>query len=117
MLDSKEIGKLDRRIRFVKAIIETGTSNEDKITGWENVTSNPTVWASQKDLRGNDVVVGEKVTYLQLTNFVIRERSDLTTRNRLVCDSKVYEIVSIQTDGSRRFKEIKASLLENEPVP
>ncbi len=113
MLGSKNIGSFDKRLTFLQPIITDGTSNEDKITGWEEVDSTPTVWGSKKDEKGNDLIVGDRVTYLQMTTFLVRMRTDITSKNRIVCDQQVYEVVSVHPDGSRRFLEVKGSVLQN----
>jgi len=110
------IGKLDRRITFIEPTISTGTSNEDKITDWAALASIPDVWASKSTSRGTTLVESDRVVYSQTVTWMIRNRTDLNVRMRLVDDSsQVYEIISIsETAGSRkRYMNITANLLDN----
>lgn len=111
------IGKLDRRITFIQPIITNGTSNEDKITGWEEIDSIPTVWASLQQSRGTVGTDQDRIIYAQTSTFIIRYRTDLNIRMRVVDeDSKCYAILSIaEMNGSRkRYLNITANLIDNE---
>jgi len=110
------IGKLDRRITFIEPTISTGTSNENKITAWSELSSVPEVWASKNVSRGTTLVESDRVVYSQTVTWMIRNRTDLNVRMRVVDeDSQVYEIVSIsETAGSRkRYLNITTNLLDN----
>ena len=110
------IGKLDRRITFTQPVISIGTSNEDKITSWEEIDATPDVWASKSDSRGTTLVESDRVLYSQNTNWIVRNRTDLNVRMRLVDeDSQVYAILSItETPGSRkRYLTVTSNLLDN----
>lgn len=104
------IGKLDRRVTFIQPIISTGDSNEDKITGWEEIDSLPDVWAQKLEKSGNTFVQNDRITFAQQTDWNIRFRSDLNVRMRLVYDTQVYEIVNIaELSTSAREKSNRAS--------
>jgi SPP1 family predicted phage head-tail adaptor len=116
MLRHKQtIGKLDREITFIKSIIEDGESNEDKITGWEEIDSYPTVSAAKKELSGTVYTQSERLTYTQQTEWIIRYREDLNPRMRIVYSTRVYEIINIiDADESRgRYLKIVSNLLDN----
>ena len=51
--------------------------------------------------------------YSQTTHFVIRYRDDVTVEMRVVCESKVYEIISMQEEGRKRFLTVVTNLLDN----
>lgn len=110
------IGKLDRRITFIEPTISTGTSNEDKITGWTQLASIPDVWAAKLERAGSVYAQADRLTYAQQTEWTIRNRTDLNIRMRVVADdSRVYEISSItEAKGSReRYLKIVTNLVDN----
>lgn len=92
-------GELDRRITFIQPVLSTGISNEDKENGWEPVDTNPTQWARKKDLRGKEVMIGDQLHYIQQTIWTSDYREDITGRNRIVYNGKVYVIISITENG------------------
>lgn len=117
------IGKMDRRVTFIKEILETGTSNENKIIGWETIDNNDTVWAEKLEKSGNTVVQNDRITFIQQTDWIIRFRTDLNVRMRLVYDSFVYSITNIAEleDQSRfvkakrkRYLKINTTIVDNE---
>lgn len=117
MLESKtKVGELDREISFIQPIIEQGTSGEDKIIGWELIEEDPNVNAKKIENGGNTFVANDRVTWSQQTTWVIRHRSDLNMRMRVVWDTKVYEILNIADadEGRGRFLNITSNLVDNE---
>jgi SPP1 family predicted phage head-tail adaptor len=111
-------GELDREITFIKAIITRGTSNQDKVTGWEEVAEDPEVFARRKELPGNEMVIGNQLHFIQRTEFIVAYRTDLTTKNRIVFDDKVYEIISIvETPQRKMYLQIMANYLDNVANP
>jgi SPP1 family predicted phage head-tail adaptor len=116
MLQTKyHIGRLDREVTFIRAIIETGESNEDRIDGWEEIPDYPTVSAAKKELNGTVYTQSDRLTYTQQTEWLIRYRDDLNTRMRVVYNSKVYEIINIvEPDESRgRYLKVLTNILDN----
>lgn len=112
------VGRMDRRISFLKKIITDGDSNEDYTGGWEKIASVPDVWAYKQDLRGKEVVVADKVQYMYLTNWTIRHRTDLKADMRLVYGTQVYEIITIsEGEGRDAFTDVVTNILENEVWP
>lgn len=111
-------GEFDRQVTFLRPIITTGTANSDQTTGWGVVASNPTVKAKKVDLRGNDIVESDRLTYTQRTKWIIDYRSDISSINRLyeVGRAKVYAILSVTDfESSRnRYLEVMTNLLDNE---
>lgn len=110
-----DIGRLDRRITFVQPIYETGTSNEDKITGWEVIDSSPDVWAQKIENSGRTLVQNDRVTFSQVTTWIVRFREDLNVRMRLIFNTQAYEIVNIAhaDKGRDRYLNITTNLLDN----
>jgi SPP1 family predicted phage head-tail adaptor len=107
MLSSKEqIGKLDRRVTFQSKIVGENESNEDEETGWENIDTNPTVWASKNERNGNEAYRADKLTdYLNVV-FICRYRNDITPKHRLVCDGIPYNILSVTEISRRRYMAV-----------
>lgn len=109
------VGRMDRRISFLKPIVADGDSNEDKITGWEKIASSPDVWAYKQDLRGKEVVIADRVQFMYLTNWTIRYRTDLKANYRLVHGTQVYEIITMaEGEGRRAYTDVVTNILENE---
>jgi SPP1 family predicted phage head-tail adaptor len=109
------VGRMDRRISFLKPIVADGDSNEDKITGWEKITTSPDVWAYKQDLKGREVVVADRVQFMYLTNWTIRYRTDLKGNYRLVHGTQVYEIITIaEGEGRGAYTDVVTNILENE---
>ena len=110
------IGKLDRRVTFIKEVIENGDSNEDKVTGWEIIDSNDTVWAEKIERTGSKFVQDDRISFVQQTDWRIRFRTDLNVRMRLVYDTFVYNITSISEisdEARKRYTIINTTLLDN----
>jgi SPP1 family predicted phage head-tail adaptor len=100
------IGKLDRRITFQSKIVGDNESNEDEEEGWENISINPTVWASKDERRGNEVYRADKLTDYLNVGFVCRYRSDITPKHRIVCDGIPYNIIAITEISRKRYMSI-----------
>jgi head-tail adaptor len=113
---SVKVGELDREITFIQAVIEQGTSGEDKITGWEVIDEYPNVSAKKIENGGGTAVLSDRITWSQQTTWVIRHRTDLNVRMRLVWDTKVYEVLNIadREEGRNRFLDVVTNLLDNE---
>jgi len=109
-------GELDRQITFIEEVVSRGTSNQDKVTSWALIGTNPTVFSRKKDQRGGEVVVADQLQYVQKTVFTIVYRSDLSVKYRVVFGGKVYEIVSITESGEQRnsYLDVVANILDNE---
>lgn len=110
-----KIGELDREITFIQPIIEQGTSNEDKITGWEEIDTDATVNAKKKENSGAVYVQADRLTYAQQTTWTIRHRTDLNVTMRVVWDTKVYQISNISDldEGRQRYMALVTNLLDN----
>ena len=104
MLSHKEqIGRLDRLITFQFKLKGENESNEDAETGWENIPTDPTVWASKNERGGNEAYRADKLTDYLNVEFVCRYRNDITPRNRVVCEGIPYNIISITEISRKRF--------------
>lgn len=110
-------GELDREISLIKEIIVDDAANAGSNNGWELVDENPVVKARKKELAGKEVVVGDRLTYVQATIWTIVYRTDLTTRNRVVFKGKPYEITAITEEGREQYLHLYANLLDTEQWP
>jgi SPP1 family predicted phage head-tail adaptor len=116
MLQTKvRTGELDRRVSFIQKQISDGASNEDYIEGWELIGT-PTVWARKIENKGSEVIIADRLTYIQRTTFTIRYRTGIDVKMRLVYSGNVYEIISITDNGATRntYLDIVANILENQ---
>ena len=101
------IGRMDRRITIMQEIIEDGESNEDKVTGYEPVDNNPNPWARVVNEIGDTVVEQDRVKHLQQTIFFVRYRTDVTNKNKVVHNGKMYSVLSAIEDGEKRKQRTK----------
>lgn len=107
MLNHKEqIGRLDRRITFQYKDVGENESNEDEELGWNNITTNPTVWASKNERSGNEAYRADKLTDYLNVEFVCRYRGDITPKHRIVCDGVPYNIIAVTEISRRRYMSI-----------
>jgi SPP1 family predicted phage head-tail adaptor len=106
------IGELDRRITFQEKVIQENEYNEDKTSDWQDIPVNPTVSASARPLVGAESLEADKVTYREITVFLIRYRNDLNVKLSLLFEGVRYNITSIiEPAGYRKtLLEIRAYL-------
>jgi SPP1 family predicted phage head-tail adaptor len=107
---------MDRTVTFIKPVYSVGDANGDHIDSWVEVDTDPIVSAKKIDIKGDTVLIAERMTYVQNTKFIIDHRTDLTTENRVVCDGKVYEINAILENNSSRefYQDVVCNLLDTE---
>ena len=97
---------MDRRITFQEAIYGTDESNQHKITGWQDIESIPEVSANVIEPTGTEVFQGDQMVAVMTTSFTIRYRTDITVQNRVVYNSKYYDIHAILEIGRKRFLKL-----------
>lgn len=107
-------GQMDRQITFIKKVKGANFTNEDELTSWEKVTSNPTVWAKKEQKPGREVVVNEQIQSIVNTTFIVDWRNDIDETMRIVEDSKVFNILTINEHEESRKGFL---LLNSESVP
>lgn len=96
-------GQMDRQITFIKKVVGSNTTNEDEITDWVKVDSNPKVWSKFDQKPGREVVVSDQIQSVINGSFIVDWREDITEENRIVLDEKVYNIISVsEHEGSRK---------------
>jgi SPP1 family predicted phage head-tail adaptor len=108
-------GELDRQIYLIKPVIVDDAANAGSISNWVLVDEYPQVFARKKELPGKELVVADRLTYVQMTIWTMVYRTDLTTRNRIVYNQRPYEITSIiESDARGMYIDIHATLLDTE---
>lgn len=113
--DKLRAGDFDREIYILEPTITVGSANSDYVTTWTLIDDDPLMMAKRTETKGTEVVVSDRLTFVQKTIFTIRYRSDISTRNRIRFDSVLYEIISVtETEGRRRFLEIVCNRLDTE---
>lgn len=92
-------GKLDRRLT-IERFTETGRNElNEPIMVWAEVA---TVWAQQRPDRGSERFAAAQVSGTSVMTFHIRHRDDLTQKDRLVYEGRVYEIIAPPREIGRR---------------
>ncbi len=95
-------GEMDRKITFIKKVLTPNSTNEDDITSWEKVDKNPCVWTKATQKQGREVVVAEQIQSIINTSFVVDWRNDIVEEMRIVLDTKVFNILTINEHEESR---------------
>jgi len=108
-------GELDREVYLIKPVIVDDAANAGTKPTWELVDTDSLVFARKKELPGKELIVADRLTYVQMTIWTMIYREDLTTENRVVYKNKPYEITSIiESDARGMYIDIHATLLDTE---
>lgn len=109
-------GLMDRQITFIKKVIANNSFNEDETESWVQVDQYPNVWARMKQMKGREVLIADRLTYVQETVFTVDHRSDITELNRVVFNARPYEIISvIPNDESRDlYMDVVTQIVDTE---
>lgn len=104
MLQHKEdIGRMDKRITFQEKVFGTDASNQHKVTGWEDITTNPEVWANVEYKSGSEEFESGQVVAVKTASIGVRYRTDLTPENRAIVGYEIFNIHAIIEVGRKRF--------------
>ncbi|WP_226578884.1 phage head closure protein [Acuticoccus sediminis] len=99
-------GKLDRRVTLER-LTDGGTDAFNvAIEEWAEVA---TVWAQARPNRGAERFTAAEVNGSAVMSFQIRYRSDVTVKDRLVYEGRVWNIVDVREVGRRVVTEIDAT--------
>lgn len=94
------VGELDQRITF-----QERQSVSDGIGGsvdtWVDIASLSSVWAQVRPKSGREVTEYDRVNAETSYTFIIRNRSDLLERYRIVWDGEPFNILAIPKPKSR----------------
>ncbi len=94
------IGKLDQRVTFQRKT-ETPDGIGGTVRTWDNLASNPAVWANVKARLGREAMVNGRMTAVMPVTFTIYNRADLDERDRILWNGEAYNILSIFRQGDR----------------
>ena len=91
-------GDLDRRITFQK---NTPVQDEtgEKVEGFADFATKPTVWAKIERGRGRQRFITEHELNEHTIVFKVRNRTDVDTEDRIVYNSEDYDIEAIEEIG------------------
>lgn len=110
-------GQMDRKITLIKGVKTSNSFNESKYDTWVEVDDNPTVWTRMRQMKGREVVIADRLTYVQETVFIIDHRTDLRLHdNRVVYDSIPYNIISIIPNEESRdmYLDLVCEIIDTE---
>lgn len=107
MLQHKEeVGRMDKRVTFEKKIFSTDASNQHKVTGWEEIASNPTVWANVEYKSGSENFESDQLVAVKVASITIRYRTDLTPENRVIVGEEIFNIHTVLEVSRKRFLKL-----------
>lgn len=98
-------GDLDQRVTLQQAV-ETRDSGGGVEVTWQNLTTNPTVWAQVRPLSGREAYRARQVIATATHSVRIRNRSDVTPKMRVVHGSKVLNIEAVQDPDTRHEETV-----------
>ena len=98
-------GRLDRRVTIERSI-ETQDDYGAPVQTWSVVA---VVFAEKRDIRARERFAAEQDIGEETTVFVIRWLDGVTTKHRLRCEGKTYNIEGIAEVGRREGLEITAT--------
>ncbi len=99
-------GASDLNRRLVLEAPAEASDGEGGVTRLYDVVT--TLWAQVLPVSARADVAADSLGAALRTTIVIRMRSDLTTRHRLLDGARVYRILSLRASADRRFLEIEA---------
>jgi SPP1 family predicted phage head-tail adaptor len=96
MLKGLTIGKLDRRLRIESATSTLDSESNHPVKTWSTLA---TVWAQRLRSTGRERYESKEQVSVSNADYKIRYRDDVTETMRVVEDSQIFYITSVQ-----RFK-------------
>lgn len=103
-------GKLDRLVTIQRAVIARDAAGQE-IKTWEDVA---TVWAQARPFRGGERFVAQQIVGKAVMTFVIRWRANVTVKDRIVYDDKVWDIRDVREVGRHVGFEIDTTARSEE---
>lgn len=101
-------GKLDRRIALWKATISYNDLNEPV----ETFALHATFWAQVVHLSTKEIYDSESVRACKYAKFIVRYRTDVTEKDRVIHDGQSYKIQGITEMGRREMLELMTEFTE-----
>lgn len=96
------IGKLDQRITF-QARTEASDGAGGTTSTWGDFDTVPTVWAAVRPLTGGETVADGSFNASGMWEFTIRNRSDVSEKDRIQWQSENYNIRQVNRQGGREM--------------
>lgn len=96
-------GERDHLITFIRPVITDGSSNEDKVTGWQTLDYD---YARVTNKLGVEVVQGDQIAHLRQSIFNVRYRTDIKTNMQIIHNNLIFAIMSIAESGQTRNTSI-----------
>lgn len=96
-------GRLDRQIQLQSSTPSQNTSGE-KIASWATYD---TVWAEEIDVPAREKIASGTEQSIKQMGFLIRYRSDVTRRHRVVYNGENYDIEDMREIGRREALELR----------
>ena len=93
-----QAGQLDRRIT-IKNFSETTDSFGQEVKSFSTLAS---VWANVVERVGREGEDGEMIAATKKVEFIIRYRTDVDEQMRILYNSNIYKIQTIQTADARK---------------
>ena len=98
------IGRMDRQIT-IQEDVGTQDSNGQVVPSWQNIATNPAVWAEFLPVSGQEFFAARQTNAVAVANFRIHYRSDVLRKMRLTFDGDTYDIVDAAEDRRFGYKE------------
>jgi SPP1 family predicted phage head-tail adaptor len=99
-------GRFDQRVTFQESIPTTNAFGEEVPT-WQDIATNPTVWARVEPLRGREFFAAGQMQASAEVRITVRWRADLNERMRLVWRGVPHEIVAPPIDVAGRQVDLE----------
>jgi len=93
-------GQLDQRIA-IQDFTLAADGGGGLTKAWADLATDPDVWASVKAGGGGESTTEDRTNATAMTTFVIRNRSDIDERMRIVWEGLDYNIRHVMREGSR----------------
>lgn len=102
------VGSLDRRITL-QNYTATQSDYGESVPSYSTLA---TVWANVVQKSGNESVLASKNTAQADCIFLIRYRTSVTEKTRIVYNSVNYDIIHIAETGRKRYLELTAKKVQ-----
>ena len=102
------IRDLDTLITIQEKVIAVNVSNEDEEAGWQDVVAVHAMRTDKAGVLSWEAYRGDKLTTFLDSVFIIRYRTDVSTLNRIICGSLIYDIKAVGEIGRKRYLTITA---------
>jgi SPP1 family predicted phage head-tail adaptor len=106
-----DAGILDRRVTIMKRVYGTNEYNEPKTVSYQDIDTDPEVWAHKAELSGalpQETYMGDQLIGEVTDKWIIRYRTDLDATMVLIYNNKIHEIESIREAAGKEFSRYEA---------